>query len=63
MKKPISPFFARFLEKQKPESNGLEIKSEIKGGRPATTLKYPSDRDEAVTMKYPSDGDEDIIRF
>lgn len=48
------PFFARFLETEKPE----EVKTEVEAGRPVTTLKYPSDRDEAVTLKYPSDGDE-----
>lgn len=53
---PRKPFFARFLENQKPE----EVKTEVDaGGRPlAGTLKYPSDRDEDITLKYPSDGDE-----
>jgi hypothetical protein len=53
------PFFARFLEDQ-----GLpKVKSNVKGGRGTTTLKYPSDRDEYVTMKYPSDDDEGGIKF
>lgn len=48
--KPVQPFFVRFLEAQELEN--------VNGGRPITTLKYPSDRDEAMTMKYPSDSDE-----
>lgn len=55
------PFFAKYLEGQKPEGDGAKpapLKTGVKAGRPITTLKYPSDRDEAVTMKYPSDGDE-----
>ena len=55
------PFFAKFLEKQAEETEELEVETDLKAGRPITTLKYPSDRDEAVTLKYPSDGDE--IRY
>lgn len=60
------PFFAKYLESQRteeaphdeqPEAK-LEVKTGFKAGRPITTNKYPSDRDEAVTMKFPSDGDE-----
>ena len=41
------PFFARFLEGQNSEGEGIG------------TLKYPSDWDEMdQTMKYPSDSDE-----
>jgi hypothetical protein len=32
-----------------------------KADQVVTTLKFPSDNDEAVTMKYPSDGDEVVI--
>ena len=52
------PFFAKFLEKQTEETEDLKVQTDLKAGRPLTTLKYPSDRDEVVTMKYPSDGDE-----
>lgn len=34
------PFFARFLEDQK------RVRTGVKAGGSATTLKYPSDRDE-----------------
>ena len=41
------PFFARFLEGQVREKEGIK------------TLKFPSDLDEMdQTMKYPSDSDE-----
>ena len=53
-KKAPTPFFARFLEDQELP----KVKTNIKGGRPHHTLKYPSDRDEYVTLKYPSDDDE-----
>ncbi|WP_437956343.1 microviridin/marinostatin family tricyclic proteinase inhibitor [Sorangium sp. So ce119] len=55
------PFFARFLEDQK------RVRTGVKAGKPATTLKYPSDNEDgggggcdpiATTLKYPSDGDE-----
>ncbi|HTN83551.1 MAG TPA: microviridin/marinostatin family tricyclic proteinase inhibitor [Sorangium sp.] len=55
------PFFARFLEDQK------RVRTGVKAGKPATTLKYPSDREDGggggeppiyTTLKYPSDGDE-----
>ena len=46
------PFFARFLQSQ-----GNRVRTGIQAGG-KVTLKYPSDRDEAVTMKYPSDSDE-----
>ena len=54
------PFFAKFLEKQTEteETEDLKVQTDLKAGRPLTTLKYPSDRDEVVTMKYPSDDDE-----
>ncbi len=59
------PFFAKYLEGQKPEGEAQQgdeqkgaVKTGVVAGRPITTIKYPSDRDEAVTMKYPSDGDE-----
>lgn len=55
------PFFAKYLEGQKPEGEapkGDSLKTGVKAGRPITTVKFPSDRDEAVTNKYPSDGDE-----
>lgn len=35
---PTKPFFTRFLEQQ-------QLK-EVTGGKPAQTLKYPSDSDE-----------------
>ncbi|KYF51057.1 hypothetical protein BE08_22225 [Sorangium cellulosum] len=49
------PFFARFLEDQK------RVRTGVKAGKPATTLKYPSDNEDGpifTTLKYPSDGDE-----
>ncbi|WP_434043075.1 MULTISPECIES: microviridin/marinostatin family tricyclic proteinase inhibitor [Sorangium] len=55
------PFFARFLEDQK------RVRTGVKAGKAATTLKYPSDNEDggggggdpiATTLKYPSDGDE-----
>ncbi|XXX74932.1 microviridin/marinostatin family tricyclic proteinase inhibitor [Sorangium sp. So ce134] len=53
------PFFARFLEDQK------RVRTGVKAGGGATTLKYPSDNEDGggggvVTLKYPSDSDEDI---
>ena len=48
---PKKPYFARFLEHQ-------EL-SEVQGGWPLVTQKYPSDHDENVTLKYPSDDDEE----
>jgi hypothetical protein len=36
---PRKPFFTRFLEKQELQ--------DVNGGRPETTLKYPSDGDES----------------
>jgi len=36
------PFFVRFLEQQE----ALVVKTDVKGGRPPTTQKYPSDGDE-----------------
>lgn len=59
------PFFAKYLESQKPteeDTKAEALKTGIKAGRPISTLKYPSDRDEYVTMKYPSDDDE-LIRY
>ena len=47
------PFFARYLEAQELATVG--------GGGPQQTMKYPSDRDDAVTMKYPSDDDEPSV--
>ncbi len=45
--KSTQPFFARFLEGQNVEGEGI------------ATLKYPSDWDEMdQTHKYPSDSDE-----
>ncbi|WP_437286320.1 microviridin/marinostatin family tricyclic proteinase inhibitor [Sorangium sp. So ce406] len=54
------PFFARFLEDQK------RVRTGVKAGKPAQTMKYPSDNEDgggggdpiATTMKYPSDSDE-----
>ncbi len=52
------PFFARYLEAQ-------ELAS-VAGGKPAHTLKYPSDGDDdgvpfkKVTLKYPSDNDDAV---
>ncbi|MGK3999893.1 microviridin/marinostatin family tricyclic proteinase inhibitor [Sorangium sp. So ce1024] len=54
------PFFARFLEDQK------RVRTGVKAGKPYTTLKYPSDKEDGggggdpiyTTMKYPSDSDE-----
>ncbi|MGK3968655.1 microviridin/marinostatin family tricyclic proteinase inhibitor [Sorangium sp. So ce118] len=58
------PFFARFLEDQK------RVRTGVKAGKPATTLKYPSDNEDGgggggggeppimVTLKFPSDGDD-----
>ncbi len=59
------PFFAKYLETQQDEKaeKSLPVKSGVKAGRPISTLKYPSDRDEVVTMKYPSDGDDDVVRY
>lgn len=48
---PKKPYFARFLEHQ-------EL-SDVQGGGPLVTHKYPSDVDEDVTLKYPSDDDEE----
>ncbi len=59
------PFFVKYLEHQetaddaqKDDAQKGAVKTSVVAGRPITTLKYPSDRDEAVTLKYPSDGDE-----
>ncbi len=59
------PFFVKYLEGQKPEEEAQQeearkgaVKTGVVAGRPVTTLKFPSDRDEATTLKYPSDGDE-----
>ena len=38
---PSKPFFTRFLEKQELH--------DVTGGRPAQTLKYPSDNDETAS--------------
>ncbi|MGK3985440.1 microviridin/marinostatin family tricyclic proteinase inhibitor [Sorangium sp. So ce136] len=54
------PFFARFLEDQK------RVRTGVKAGKPAQTLKYPSDNEDGgggeppifTTLKYPSDGDD-----
>ena len=55
------PFFARFLEDQK------RVRTGVKAGKPAQTLKYPSDSEDGggggdasvlVTLKYPSDGED-----
>ncbi|MBI4817098.1 MAG: microviridin/marinostatin family tricyclic proteinase inhibitor [Deltaproteobacteria bacterium] len=62
------PFFARFLVSQHTELSEDQLDQVAGGGglpaeplsRPIRTLKYPSDRDEAVTMKYPSDDDESM---
>lgn len=73
------PFFARYLEGQNIEELSEEEMEEIGGSRNSvtgrskdevTTLKYPSDREDAVTrqtkddifvtLKYPSDNDEKI---
>ncbi|WP_438024308.1 microviridin/marinostatin family tricyclic proteinase inhibitor [Sorangium sp. So ce233] len=59
----VVPFFARFLEDQK------RVRTGVKAGKQATTLKYPSDNEDgggggcggdpiATTLKYPSDGDD-----
>jgi serine endopeptidase inhibitor I10-like protein len=48
-KKSKVPFFARYLKSQELTSVG---------GGGFTTLKHPSDNDEAVTQKFPSDDDE-----
>lgn len=37
-----TPFFVRFLEQQET----LAVQTDVKGGRPHVTLKYPSDGDE-----------------
>jgi hypothetical protein len=36
------PFFTRFLENQEP----AKVKSGVKAGKPAQTMKFPSDSDE-----------------
>ncbi|XXT17613.1 microviridin/marinostatin family tricyclic proteinase inhibitor [Sorangium sp. So ce429] len=59
------PFFARFLEDQK------RVRTGVKAGKPATTLKFPSDGEDGggcgggggdpadpVTLKFPSDGED-----
>ncbi|WP_437925749.1 microviridin/marinostatin family tricyclic proteinase inhibitor [Sorangium sp. So ce291] len=55
------PFFARFLEDQK------RVRTGVKAGKPAQTLKFPSDSEDGggggeppifTTLKYPSDGDD-----
>jgi hypothetical protein len=66
------PFFARYLEGQIEELSEEEMEAAI-GGSINTTLKYPSDMEDAGSMtkkypsdtdvattdKYPSDGDDD----
>lgn len=47
-----TPFFTRFLQNQE-----NRVRTGVKAGG-LRTLKYPSDKDEAMTMKYPSDNDE-----
>ena len=39
------PFFNKFLVNQS-QNNETKIEATIKGGRPAQTMKYPSDNDE-----------------
>jgi Serine endopeptidase inhibitors len=56
------PFFARYLEGQIQDLSEEEM-TEISGGSMMTTMRYPSDNEDAgngtvVTQKYPSD-DED----
>jgi HAMP domain-containing protein len=38
------PFFVRYLEAQQDEQ--LEVKTDVKAGKPEQTMKAPSDRDE-----------------
>ena len=48
-KKPVSPFFARFLESPEEPEESLPVQSDVKAGRddpPMVTLKFPSDGDE-----------------
>jgi hypothetical protein len=45
------PFFARFLEGQE----FPRVKTNIKGGPTAVTLKYPSDSDEPTNDGPPGD--------
>ena len=43
------PFLVKYLEGQKPEGEETKtdaLKTGVKAGRPITTLKFPSDRDE-----------------
>jgi hypothetical protein len=55
MKQNSKPFFAKFLENQQSQQDaGHAI-----GG--ATTLKAPSDGDEAITAKAPSDAEDATI--
>ena len=65
MAKPNRPFFARFLEDQDLSRVAAGKKNKNKNKRPRgtdprTTLRYPSDSDEAeaTTKRYPSDSDE-----
>ena len=57
-KEKEAPFFARFLEGQE----FPQVRTNVKGGRPSATTKFPSDLDEDQTMKYPSDDDEGVDR-
>jgi hypothetical protein len=41
---PSKPFFTRFLEKQELQ--------DAAGGRPETTMKYPSDGDEPTDVYH-----------
>lgn len=52
MKEKEQPFFARYLESQ----DFPRAKTNLKGG--PVTLKFPSDKDEAMTLKYPSDAED-----
>ncbi len=40
--KVATPFFVRFLEQQEV----LAVNTDVKAGKPAQTMKYPSDGDE-----------------
>ncbi len=56
------PFFARYLEGQIQDLSEEEM-AEISGGSMMTTLRYPSDNEDAgdgtvVTKKYPSDHED-----
>ncbi len=48
--KKQSPFFARFLERQKYP----KVKSDVKaGGSPVVTLKWPSDDADEIVIPWP----------